>query len=220
MNENSKNEILYRIGVKTDYDDVLHFLRKHYYPEEPLTIGNEPKHQCTEDENFSLSLIEEGVSIVALDQNKKIVGCLMAGSIGEDEAEKLLEESKEMESKSKKWSEILRLLTYLEERSDVCKRYKVNKALYIHAMGVDKQMRGKSIGKNIMKKCFEEAKSLGYPLVSLDCTSVYSIQIAEKLQMDCVGTLAYADYKDCNGDKQLFNPPSPHTHIKTFAKLL
>lgn len=213
------SNILYRIATESDNDNILDFMRKHYYPEEPLTLGNDPKLQSTEDEIFTVSLIPFGATIIALDEREQIVGCLLCGPSDPDEAASLYRESERIESTDKKWSEILRLLAYLEERANLYQRYNITKALYISALGVDRQMRGKSIGINLLERCFEMGKIMGYPLVSLDCTSIYSIRIAEQLQMDCVGQLAYSDYRDCNG-RQLFRPPLPHTHIKTFAKVL
>lgn len=213
------NDISYRIATIDDRDNILDFIRNHYYPEEPITIGNEPKSQDSEDEQFSISVIPHGSTIIANDLNGRIVGVLISGPIGPGEAAEMIEEAERCESNSRKWSEILRLLAYLEECANIYERYNVTKALHIHVMGVDRQMRGKSIGCGLMIKCFEIAKSLGYPLVTVDCTSVFSIRIAEKLQMECIVELAYEDYKDKNG-RQLFKPPSPHTHIKTFTKVL
>lgn len=214
-----ENNILYRVATIDDRDDVLDFIRKHYYPEEPITMGNEPKLQSTEDEEFSVSVIPYGTTIIAIDsmQNDRIVGALLSGPIGPDEATDMIDEAKRCTNK--KWSEILRLLAHLEETANIYERYNITKALHIHVMGVDRQMRGKSIGRNMFEKCFEIAKQLNYPLVSVDCTSIFSIRIAEKLQMDCIGELAYTAYKDNTG-RQLFRPPSPHTQIKTFAKIL
>lgn len=218
-NGHPNNDILFRVANVSDRDDILKFIRKHYYPEEPITIGNEPKRHSIEDENFSVSIIHYGATIIAIDPmcNNQIVGALIAGPIGPNEANDMIEEAKYCESK--KWSEILQLLAYLEQHANIYERYNIDKALHIHVMGVDRQLRGKSIGIKLMNKCMEIGKKLNYPVVSVDCTSIYSIKIAEKLQMECIGKLAYTDYKDVNGI-QLFRPPLPHTHIKTFAKIL
>lgn len=213
------NNVVIRVANESDTAAVLEFVRNHYYPEEPITLGNEPKQQSTEDEEFHMSLIPMGISIVAIDteRNNQIVGALLAGPIHSNEAEEMIEEAKLC--KDKKWSEILYLLAYLEHQANIYERYNVDRALYVHAISVHSQSRGQSIGLKMMEKCMENGKNLGYSLLSADCTSVYSIRLAEKLQMDCVSVLAYEDYKDDNG-KQLFQPPLPHTHIKTFAKIL
>lgn len=219
--ENGHNDIIYRVAEERDRDNVLEFIRKHYYPEEPITIGNSPKHQDEADEVFSLSVITYGASLIAIDpmNDDKLVGVILSGPIGPAEADLMMEESKRCENDNKKWSEILLLLAYLERNANIYERYNVNKALYVHNLGVHTQYRGKSIGFNLMQKTLDLAKSLGYPLVTADCTSVFSIRIAEKLQMECLQTVPYKDYTDENG-RQIFNPPLPHTQIKTFAKYL
>lgn len=220
--EQCHNGIIYRVAVANDRDAILDFLRKHYYPEEPITNGNEPKRQDTADEDFTLSVIADSASIVACDpiNNGKIVGALMAGLIETDEVHHIMDMAKESElNNNRKWSEILLLLGHLAQCSNIFQRYNVNRSLHIHVMSVDTAYRGKSIGTYLMEMCFNVGKSLGYPIVSADCTNVFSIKIAEKLGMDCVNVMAFSEYKDNNG-KQLFNPPLPHTHIKTFVKIL
>lgn len=212
-----RKNIAYRVATDNDKAQILEFLREHYYPEEPITIGNKPTQQSAEDEEFSLSTIQYGTTVVASLDHGQIVGVLLSSPIEPGDAEQMIDEA--ILCKSKKWSEILMLLAHLEKRANVCERYNVNRALHIHVMGVDKCFRGNSIGINLMKKCMELGKEYGYPITSVDCTSVYSIKIAEKLNMDCIGELAYGDYTDQIG-KQIFSPPAPHTHIKTFVKLL
>lgn len=219
--ENSSSDIIYQVAQVSDRENILNFLRTHYYPEEPITNGNTPKLQDRADEEFSGSVIEHGTSIIAIDPSAdgKILGAILSGPIHPGEALEMIEESQECASDNKKWSEILLLLAHLEANANIFKRYNIKEALHIHVLGVDKQYRGKSIGVNLLRKCLDVGKSVGYPLAKVDCTSVFSIRIAEKLQMECVYQLAYADYRDSNG-KQLFVPPSPHTHIKTFIKFL
>lgn len=122
-------------------------------------------------------------------------------------------------STTPKWIELLKLFAILEHKANVFQRYNVTKALHLHVLSVCKKSRGKSIGIKLMEKCMEIGKELGYQLLTTDCTSVYSIRLAEKLNMDCVGILPYKDYYNENNE-QIFKPPQPHNYIKTFAKLL
>lgn len=222
ISKNNDNSIVYRIATANDRDNILEFLREHYYPEEPITNGNEPRRQDSADEEFILSVISDGASIVAIDSvnNGKIIGALMAGHIETNESELILAAAKKFElNNNRKWSEILLLVGHISQCAKICQRYNVNKSLQIHAISVDAAYRGKSIGTNLMKMCFNVGKSLEFPIVSIDCTSVFSIKMAEKLDMDCVNVQAFKDFKDNNG-RQIFNPPLPNTHIKSFVKIL
>lgn len=222
ISKNSVNRIVYRIATLNDRDNILEFLRKHYYPEEPITNGNEPRKQESVDEEFILSVISDGASIVAIDSvnDEKIVGALMAGHIESNESELILAAAKEFElNNNRKWSEILLLVGHISQCANIFQRYNVNKSLQIHAISVDAAYRGKSIGTNLMRKCFDVGKSLEFPIVSIDCTSVFSIKMAERLGMDCVNVQAFGDFRDIKG-RQMFNPPPPNTHIKSFVKVL
>lgn len=218
-NGNSEDDITLRVATADDQDGILNFIRTYYYPEEPLTLGNDPKVQSDEDEKFSLSVLPYGASVIAVDRKRdsQIVGVLLAAPIGPQEADEMVEEAKNC--KDKKWSEILGFLAHLERSANIYERYNVSRALHVHVMGVDPRTRGKAIGTKLMKKCMEIAKSRGFLLLTADCTSIYSIQIAKNLQMECIVDLAYEDYRDVNG-KQLFRPPLPHTRVNTFAKRL
>lgn len=222
ISKSSDSSIVHRIATENDRNNILEFLRKHYYPEEPMTNGNEPRKQESVDEEFTLSVISDGASIVAIDSvnDGKIIGALIAGHIEKNESELILAAAKEFElNNNRKWSEILRLVGHISQCANIFQRYNVSKSLQIHVISVDAAYRGKSIGTNLMKMCFDVGKTLDFPIVSIDCTSVFSIKLAEKLDMDCVNIQAFEDFRDKNG-RQLFNPPPPNTHIKSFVKVL
>lgn len=102
-------------------------------------------------------------------------------------------------------------------KSDICVRFNVPEALHIHGVTVDKKYRGRALGEKLFNECFIVAKDRHYQIVSTDCTSVYSICIAEKLNMELVSTVTYDEYHEKIGMK-VFNPIPPHTEIKSFIK--
>lgn len=214
----NSSEITFKVASSSDYDQVLEFIRSHYYPEEPITIGNEPREQSVEDEEFSMSSLDEGTTIMAVDGDNEMVGVCISGAIQPNDAEKMIEDSKRV--KSKKWSEILLLLAYLEHKANVCERFNVPKSLHMHVMGVHPKVRGQSIGVKLMGRCMANGKQLGFKLASTDCTSIFSIKIAERLGMECIETLAFDEYRDKTDGRQIFKPTQPHTHIKTFIQRL
>lgn len=214
-----KKNYTFRLATEDDHDQVLEFIRQHYYPEEPITIGYTTKQQTREDEEFSMSNLKYGSTILALDNNSsnQLVGVLISGPINPEDVEVMMHQV--TTSKDKKWSDILRLLTYLEQQSNVCQRYNVPESLHVHIIGVSPVARGHSLGRLLMEKCMNVGQEKGYKLISIDCTSVYSIKLAEQLDMDCVNIFEFENYKDTKG-VQIFRPPSPHKYIKSFAKRL
>lgn len=213
--------IMLRAATADDYDAVLNFLRQHYYREEPLTMCNEPKQQSIEDEEFTMSCLTSGTTIMAFEEDEtdnKLVGVLVSSDIDENAAEHGREAS--LKSASKKWADILWFLSHLAEKANVCKRFNVSKAIHVHAMGVDANMRGNSIGIKLLEKCMEISKEMfGYKLLSIDCTSIYSQRMMEIFNAECVNIVRYDDWLDSNG-VQIFPMPLPHICVKTYVKQL
>lgn len=214
----SESDIKYATATVEEHDQILDFIRIHYYREEPITIGHPEKKQTADDEKFSMSFLSEHTVFKATDGiTGELVGVLISGAIKPGDVEEMLAEAETTETK--KWSDILKLLAYREGKADVCRRFNVEKSLHVQVMGVDPSHRGKSIGVNLLKFAMAKAKELGFKMLSIDCTSVYSIALAEKLKLECVSVVAFADYRNDEG-VVLFNPPSPHTHIKSFIQRL
>ncbi|XP_061393500.1 arylalkylamine N-acetyltransferase-like 2 [Musca vetustissima] len=202
-----------------DRQRVLDFLRIHYYCEEPLTVGREPKQQDPADEEFNLSNINHGTCLMAINtETESIVGAVLAGPKGPDEAEHLFEEAA-AEGQSK-WGIILKFLAGVERDANVFQRYGVQKALHAHVLGVDGEMRGKNIGGRLMSELMRLGKKLGYEILTADCTSYYSARLCERLGWECINAAYYADYVDDVNKKPVFVVQPPHDCCRTFAQRL
>jgi arylalkylamine N-acetyltransferase len=207
-----------RVAEASDYQAVLELLQKFYYKEEPITISHPEPGHTKDDEEFTMSWIPHKTVLVAVDdETGKIVGALNAGPIEHGDADAMIEDAKTADTK--KWRDIMLLLAYLEKKADVLHRFGFERALHIHALGVDSSYRGQKIGEKLFAACFDSGKHLGYPMVSTDCTSVFSINIAERLGMECIETTTYSEYNESIGE-DLFKGIEPNTSIKTFVKLL
>ncbi|XP_055699475.1 uncharacterized protein LOC129799536 [Phlebotomus papatasi] len=207
----------FRVAVPGDEDNILTFIRKHYYPEEALTVGILPKEPTKPDEEFSVSCVPTGLSVVAEDANGKLVGVLLCHEVDNSTLpERKIKTSKVEDTK---WRTILTLLHHLEEQSSICNRLDVPKGVQFSVLGVDCAHRGKSIGLRLMQKSSENARELGYGAVGAVCTSIYSSRIAEKLGMTCVFSMPYAEWKNNDG-QAIFNPPAPHDQARCYMKKL
>lgn len=205
-----------RVATKEDYDKVLKFIRIHYYTEEPLTIGVEPKQPDHHDEQFNMSSILHGTSIVAV-EGDDILGVFLASPKYSDEAQHIKEEAEKLAGT--KWSKILGILYHVEVGANVFVKFGVEKAIHGHVLTVHKEARGKNVGGRIVEKAWEVAKGKGFELFTTDCTSVYSARLMERLGMTLINEFPYKNYRDSD-DNQVFNPPEIHESIKTFVKVL
>ncbi|XP_073838939.1 arylalkylamine N-acetyltransferase-like 2 [Musca autumnalis] len=198
-----------------DRQRVLDFLRIYFYNDEPINIGIEPKEPAPADEEFTISNIDHGTCLMAIHkESKAIVGALLAGPTGPDEADKLFEEA--AAAGSSKWGTILTFLACAERDANVCQRYGVQKVLHAYGIGVDSKMRGKNIGGLLLSELAKLGKQLGYECIAAECTSYYSIKMCERMGWECVHTIYYNDYLDEN-KKPVFAVDPPHECCKTFV---
>ena len=201
-----------------DYSRILEFLRQEFYPDEAITSAHPLPGQLVENEEFFMAHLRSGTVWIALETaTGKLIGILIAGPIVTSDSDQML--SLARMTSSPKWADILRLLAYVESKADVCRRFNVQKSLQIHVVAVHHDFRGHKIGQKLFRRCFEVAQDQLHQLISVDCTSLYSIKIAEQLEMEFVSEVTYKEYHKFMGEK-IFKPKEPHTVIKTFVKKL
>uniref|UniRef100_A0A1B0B1E3 aralkylamine N-acetyltransferase n=1 Tax=Glossina palpalis gambiensis TaxID=67801 RepID=A0A1B0B1E3_9MUSC len=213
------DNIQIRLIKPEESERVLEFLRIHYYPEEPLNASIEPKRQEDADEEYTMSMVKHGMSLMAIEpisQNLKdrIVGALIVGPKDANEADNLFKAANR--ATTRKWLHMTQLLGCVERDANVCERYKVQRVLHNHALGVDNKMRGKNIGSRLITEMIKVAKDAKFEAITADCTSFYSAKLYERLGFECINTIYYSDYKDTN-KLQVFRPEPPHTCIKTYG---
>uniref|UniRef100_A0A0K8W7E8 aralkylamine N-acetyltransferase n=1 Tax=Bactrocera latifrons TaxID=174628 RepID=A0A0K8W7E8_BACLA len=218
------DNIRIRVIKLNESDDVLKFIRIHFYPDEPMNIGSAQGHPDLEDEQFNISQIAHGTSLMAMQQqtagsilSERIVGVLLSGPKHSNEAEHLFKEAARYGSSN--WGTQVGILAQAERDCNVYERYNVERALHIHALAVDKSLRGLAIGMRLLEKFKGLGLELKYPLMTLDCTSLYSAKSAERVGMNCVNVIKYADYLDKEGEV-VYKPPPPHEYLKTYAMRL
>ncbi|CRL06477.1 CLUMA_CG019794, isoform A [Clunio marinus] len=204
-----------RAAKDNERGKVLEFLERNFFNEEPINKSYPSDDHSVEGE-FLLSCLSHGNIILAIDSfNNQIAGLACFGEITKFYAQEGWDESEITTNRT--WRDILKFMSHIEMKANVCERFAVPKALHLHCVTADKKYRGKGIGKLLFNECFKVAKSRHLHLVSADCTSIYSIHIAEILGMECVSTVTYDEYHEKLG-YEIFKPIPPHFEIKTFIK--
>lgn len=209
------SELIYRGAELKDHDVVLKFLQDFFFPEECINIAH-PIKDDTMEELFAMSLLPEGNMVMALDKDSgEFAGLLFFGTITEDYSKESREEGED--TSNRKWREVLYFMSNLEAKADICRKYKVEVALHLHGVAVSKQFRGQGIGEKLFEECFRQAKQKQIKVVSADCTSPYSVRIAEKLGMELASTFSFDDYHNSVGET-IFTKAKPQGEVKTFIK--
>lgn len=216
--------ISYRIATIHDQNAVIELLRKHFYPDEPITRESieRMKPQDNAHEEYAVSLLNYGTSVVAMDSTKsnKIIGVSLSGEYTPFTTEWKFKEAERTKNTNQIWSNVMTLMARLEKKANILERYDAKKTLDVSYTAVEKEYRGDGIAAKMLQKMDEEARLLGHTHVTTICTGHYSIQVAlTMLQMEYLAEIMYADYKDSDG-KQVFNPPPPHTRIGIYGKAL
>lgn len=213
----SKN-IYYRLASLDEREDLADLFKKYYFPNEPFNSGWINDEPVPEDIDWTLKLLDEGTSFVAVDTDKNIiVGACLTGVDDTSSGQVMLDVAKQ--TKHKKWSQYLKMYALLDEQANICKRYNVEKVFHVSAVVVNNDYRGHSIATKLVEKSFALGASLGFLVCSLNCSSFYTERIAMGLKMECVNELAMADIKSEEGERLVYTLP-PHTHIRTYAKWL
>ncbi|XP_016961720.1 arylalkylamine N-acetyltransferase-like 2 [Drosophila biarmipes] len=220
MSSNTKDGITIRIMTEEDYfKSVKAFMNKDFFRSEPLCqASGESVQQQNEEENdeYHLSMIAQGTCLVALDENNggRLVGIVLAGAQFPEDIEKHRIEAEVMEDHT--WGRIARMLSKIEQEANLFERFGVSKVLYSHITSVDTSMRGKGLGSRLAATLMEVGRSKGFPAMVAYCTSFFSARQKEALGMQCIHSLAYADYKDAQG-RPIFTPAAPHTTARVMA---
>lgn len=206
-----------RVADVKDNVNILEFIREHFYKEEPFTTSYVEPEQTWDDEEFTLSHIADKTVLIACDAHSKIAGVLIAFPNHQGDAEKVLK-SAEIHG-TKKFCDLQKFLIYIEKKAGSFEKFNVKKSLHCHALGVHRDYRGNKIGQKLFEKFFDLGKTLNYRLMTVDCTNIFSMKIAEKLGMKMISSVTYEEYNEVIGEK-LFYCKEPNVAIKTFAKLL
>lgn len=212
-------DLSFRLANSSERDKVLNFFRVHFFPEEPINRAY-PSQDDSMEEDFLLSLLPLGNIIVAIDPANTSDDYAGLACIGEITANYSTDSWDESEATTNtKWRDILKFMSHIESKASVCERYGVEAAIHVHGVGVNKKYRGRSLGRRLFEECFRIAKMRGYKIVSADCTSIYSVHIAQSTGMEYVSTVTYDEYHEKIGYK-LFNPIRPHLEVQSFVKRL
>ena len=198
-------------------DNIAEFLHRAFYKHEPIiaAVGAPPDQPI--NSIIPLQYLLEGKSLIAVSRNgRRILGFCGNIVITPKGNEYLAQQTIYNDPP---YNIILEFYNKIENSVDIWKKTGVHSAMCIWHLAVDPAVNGRGIGRSLMEASRHLARSEGYPLLYIECTSYYSAKIARAIGMQCVFSLPYAEYKDKDG-YPVFTPPQPHTDFAVFVQKL
>lgn len=211
-------EVEIKFASDSDFEQIFEFLDENFHNcAEPIQLAHHNKDvEMHPDHEFLRDAINCGSTLVGF-IGDVLVGVLISSKINNSEHERNAEAAKSCESK--KDADVLKFLSYIDEKADYCNRLKIPEALHIHIVSVHKDYQGRGIAKKLFEFCIENGRQLKFRAVTVDCTNHYTAKIAAKLEFKLVSNVTYDEYNQHIGEK-LFTPIAPHTEIKSYALML
>jgi ribosomal protein S18 acetylase RimI-like enzyme len=218
------SNVVIRTADEAELSQIVKFMNEQFTRHEPIissyqqqsngaTVEEEKEDDDDDGDEFIRGCIKNGTTFVA-HSDEQLVGILIAGKIGPREHEETLELANAVNDK--KFADIMKFLSYIERKADVCNHFGVPESLHLHIISVHENYYGNGIAGKLFRHCFETAQSGGYAAISVDCTNTFTARIAAKLNMKLLSTVTYEEFNEYIGSK-LFGPREPHTLIRSFG---
>ncbi|XP_059469083.1 arylalkylamine N-acetyltransferase 1-like isoform X1 [Neocloeon triangulifer] len=212
------------VRVKPEhFEDVMDFLRRNFFLDEPLNVciqlvGDSRPGSCPELEEFSMGALQQGISLMAVSPEGKVLGAVLNAISQHEDIEELqlLAET----CPNPKFKLILGLLAHIEKEADVHHRFDVDRVFEIPMLSVDSNCRGQGIATALLKSAVEMASSLNVPLVRVDCSSKFTAMAVAKLGLEPVYHMKYNTYRPPGVENPPFNPAYPHDEVASYVKRL
>ncbi|BFF93407.1 uncharacterized protein DMAD_11267 [Drosophila madeirensis] len=204
-----------RVMRLEDYNAVEAFLAQHFFKEEPLMLTPQEDQDAAAvipaESELHLSLIPQGLSLVAIDEahGNRIVGVILAGAQKPADVEQHFAEAQQLEPTCL-LHHIHKFLSGIEKSANYFEHYGVETALYLYILGVDSSVRRQGLGSRLVSALIDLGRQQGFPAMVSTCTNQNSTRLMSALQMECIHSQIYADYKDDQG-RVVLRPPAPHT---------
>lgn len=200
-----------------DRDSIAEFLRHSFYRYEPLNVctGSDPNRPISAI--LPLRVLSERKSLLAVSPNgRNILGVCLNGELKRNENAYSTEKNRLTDPN---YSKIASFLEEVEARADIWKKSDGLRAILIYVLAVDPASVGRGIGRVLMETTRNKARCEGYESICILCSSHFSAKIARAMDMECVYSWPYSEYKDEDGNS-VFKPSHPHTEITVFMQKL
>lgn len=206
-----------KAAKENDATEVYNFKKVHFDTSEPVRLSHVGKVHGHRDIKHLLGNVKSENVLMAIEiSSNNLVGISICESVDTKVGEF---ERAGNENEDSGFRDLIKFFNYVEEKSNICEKFQIQEFYHIFTISVHPDYRGQGIATKLFEASFDLAKSKNFKLITVECSSVYTAKIAQKMKMECISTVTYEEVNNHLG-KKLFVPRSPHNDVKTFAKKL
>ncbi|XP_075235003.1 arylalkylamine N-acetyltransferase-like 2 [Lycorma delicatula] len=194
-----------RVGQK---ELIRKFLKQYYLRDDPVLVAAGLNKSNVLLDFFTKNIKEEIVLLAINPKSGRVLGVACNIVVYPDTAKKIKEEA----AKEIKDDPAYRMVCFfadVTEKAKLFERFGINETFDCSFLATHPSIRKKGVGKYLVLSSRELARSIGYPLFRIDCTSIFSSRIACKMQMEKLPTRQFADYVDTKGTPWITAVPGP-----------
>ncbi|KAL9704022.1 hypothetical protein quinque_007540 [Culex quinquefasciatus] len=209
-----------RLAKAQDDPHIMHFIREHFYCQEPLLkslkVTKSMANPCLESR--LCDHLKDGFTMIAVEnKDNRIVGvavnqrnCVWDGDLLKHKADSV---------KCDSLRKLFYIWSIVSTEPKLHEKYNTDCIFEIAILATAREAQGQGIGYQLTVHSLNLARDLGFEVARMDCTSEYSSRLAQRAGMECIWSVPYKHLVD-NAKKPVVKPEVPHTHIRVHATQL
>uniref|UniRef100_A0A0K8TQB9 aralkylamine N-acetyltransferase n=1 Tax=Tabanus bromius TaxID=304241 RepID=A0A0K8TQB9_TABBR len=202
------------------YEEVIQHLRDSFFCDEPLNSAAKlcERGEGNEDlEHHSLTTLDDGFSVMALDEDNHIAGVILNGVMQRGDIERAQEKLDICLDEN--FKKIFNLLYDENLAVNFFDRFDVEKVFDIRILSVDPHYRGMGIAKRLMRESEKIAIENGFKIMKADATGICSQKVCAQNGFEKISEVIYSEYVD-NDRVPILNVEPPHDKLMIMFKML
>lgn len=204
-----------RVAMANEYEHIVDFMRETFLKTEPsiINIGLSGKNAPLLLHQVCLGL-RQGISLVAVHKSGKLAGVAINTDTSREELKPLCYYSTRHPGPE---ADILDFYLKVYHETDLWRAYGVKNIFECANVAVHPDHSGQGLGRALVLESWLLARDLAYRLLRIDCSSVYTAKIAEKLGWKLAYKIPFADYKADGCNPVFRHVCEPHTELKVYV---
>lgn len=211
--------VKFELVKKADIDPTMKFITENFFREDPLCRSlciYASKAKCEGPMELLLrDSLRHGMTFIAREGNEnQIVGACINNRNCPWDAQKLEEYAKQVHDGSMK--KLFYIWALMSREPNIHQELHLNSIFEIGMLSIDNRFSQRGIGTELVKRSLELGRDLNFSYARMDCTSDYSMRIAEKLNMIRLWDVSYKNILMQDGKTPLAIPDYPHSQAAVY----